>query len=95
METITNLSALELAEKIKADELSVLEVTEAHIQRIEAMNPRLNAVVIPLFDQACTQAKEADKKRARGDPLGPLHGVPVTIKEQYRVAAIIAARGRR
>jgi fatty acid amide hydrolase len=86
MGTITNLSALELAKKMKAGELSVLEVTEAHIQRIEAVNPHLNAVVIPLFDQACTQAKEADKKRARGDPLGPLHGVPVTIKEQYRVA---------
>jgi fatty acid amide hydrolase len=75
-----------LAEKVKAGELSALEVTEAHIQRIEAVNESINAVVIPLFDRARAQAEEADRKRARGEPLGPLHGVPVTIKEQYRVA---------
>ncbi|WP_456427715.1 amidase [Rhodocaloribacter sp.] len=86
MEAVTNLSASELAEKIKAGELSALEVTEAHIRRIEAVDEKLNAVVIPLFDQARAQAEEADQRRARGEPLGLLHGVPVTIKEQYRVA---------
>lgn len=86
METITNLSASVMAEKIKAGELSALEVTEAHIRRIEAINGKINAVVIPLFDQARAAAAEADAKQARGEPLGPLHGVPVTIKEQYRVA---------
>ncbi len=86
METITNLSASVLAERIKAGEYSALEVTEAHIRRIEAVNEKINAVVIPLFDEARAQAKRADERRARGEPLGPLHGVPVTIKEQYRVA---------
>ena len=86
MESITQLSASALATKIKAGELSAQEVTEAHIQRIEEVNGKLNAVVIPLFDQARAQAKEADQRQRLGEPLGPLHGVPVTIKEQYRVA---------
>ncbi|NOZ29850.1 MAG: amidase [Chloroflexi bacterium] len=83
---ITSLSATELAEKVRAGELSAVEVIEAHIQRIEEVNGVLNAVVIPLFDQARAAAAEADAKRARGEPLGRLHGVPVTIKEQYRIA---------
>jgi fatty acid amide hydrolase len=86
MDNLTKLSAVEIAERIRAGEVSAVEVTEAHIQRIEEVNPKLNAVVIPLFDQARDQAKEADARQARGEPLGRLHGVPVTIKEQYRVA---------
>ena len=85
IEAITDLSASVLAQKIKAGHLSAQEVVEAHIKRIEAVNPQLNAVVIPLFKDALTQAVEADKAQSRGEPLGPLHGVPVTIKEQYRV----------
>ena len=86
MDNLTRLSAVEIAEKVRAGEVSAVEVTEAHIQRIEEVNPKLNAVVIPLFDQARDQAREADAKQARGEPLGRLHGVPVTIKEQYMVA---------
>ncbi len=86
METITSLSASALAEKVRAGELSSLEIVEAHIRRIGDVNGDLNAVVIPLFEQALVAAVEADAKRARGEPLGRLHGVPVTIKEQYRVA---------
>jgi|Deesub1362A_J573_1020465.scaffolds.fasta_scaffold00145_19 fatty acid amide hydrolase len=86
MKTITNMSASELAYKTKTGDLSAQEVTEACIRRIEAVNEKLNAVVIPLFDEAMAQAAEADRARNRGDPLGPLHGVPITIKEQYRVA---------
>jgi fatty acid amide hydrolase len=79
------LSAVELAQQIKAGNLSAQEVVEAHIQRIEAVNPQLNAVVIPLFEEARAQAVAADEAQRRGEPLGPLHGVPVTIKEQHRV----------
>jgi fatty acid amide hydrolase len=85
-ESITGLGALELAERIRVGELSAIEVTDAHIRRIEAVNPQLNAVVIPLFDEARAQASAADDALRRGDNVGPLHGVPVTIKEQYRVA---------
>jgi fatty acid amide hydrolase len=85
MKPITDLSASELAQQIKSGHLSAQEVVEAHIKRIEEVNPKLNAVVIPLFDEARAQSMVADEAQRRGEPLGPLHGVPVTIKEQHRV----------
>ncbi len=84
-EELCKMSASDLAEQIRNGELSSREVTEAHIRRIEAVDKHLNAVVIPLFDEARAQADEADQKCSRGEPLGILHGVPVTIKEQFRV----------
>lgn len=83
--SITDMSATELAQMIKAGEVSAKEVVEAHIRRIEAVNPKLNAVVIPLFDEALAQARDADEQQAQRKPLGPLHGVPITIKEQFQV----------
>jgi fatty acid amide hydrolase len=80
-----HLSASELARAVKTGDLSAVEIVDAHIDRIEQVNPALNAVVIPMFDEARAQAKAADKMRARGEPLGRLHGVPVTVKEQYKV----------
>jgi fatty acid amide hydrolase len=85
MTAITSLTATEIAQKIKASELSAREVVDAHIQRIEQVNTRLNAVVIPLFDQARKEADAADTAQRQGDVLGPLHGVPITIKEQFLV----------
>lgn len=83
---ITFLSATELAREIASGALSAREVVEAHIQRIEAINPRLNALVVSLFDQALMEATAADTARLRGENLGPLHGVPITIKESFAVA---------
>jgi fatty acid amide hydrolase len=85
-QNLINMSATELAQRIKSGEISAWEVVEAHIHRIEAVNPSLNAVVIPLFEQALAQAKTADEARVHKEPLGPLHGVPITIKEQFYVA---------
>ena len=85
MTAITSLTASDIAEKIKAGELSAQEVVDAHISRIEEVNPRINAVVIPLFDQAREEAAAADAAQRRGASLGPLHGVPITIKEQFLV----------
>ena len=56
MTTITSLTATELAQQIKAGELSAGQVVDAHIHRIEQVNPRINAVVIPLFEQARKEA---------------------------------------
>ncbi len=83
---ITDLSAVEIVDKIKSGELSAVDVVEAHIRRIEEVNSKINAVVIPLFDDARAQAKKADERQSAGEDLGPLHGVPVTIKEQYMVS---------
>lgn len=82
----TTRSASELAGLIARGDLSAVEVVEAHIARIEAVNPALNAVVVKCYDAARTEAREADARRTRGEALGPLHGVPVTIKESLGVA---------
>ncbi|MHA1943802.1 MAG: amidase [Candidatus Thorarchaeota archaeon] len=85
---ITSLTASEIAQRIKEHELSAQQVVEAHIQRIEAVDKKLNAVIIKRFDQARAEAKEADEAIREGKPLGPLHGVPITIKEQFDVEGL-------
>ncbi|MCS6847640.1 MAG: amidase family protein [Anaerolineae bacterium] len=79
--TLIRLSAVQLAKLIARGEVSSVEVTQAHIARIEEVNSKINAVVVRRFDQALREANEADARRARGEPLPPLHGVPITIKE--------------
>ena len=74
-------TATRLAAAIAGGELSAAEVVEAHIARIEAVDPALNAVVVKRFAQARAEAAEADGRRAHGDALGALHGVPITVKE--------------
>jgi fatty acid amide hydrolase len=78
---ITMLGAGELAAAIASGEVSALDAVEAHIERIERVNPQLNAVVVKRYDAARAEARAADRRRASGEPLGPLHGVPITIKE--------------
>ncbi|MEX0937543.1 MAG: amidase family protein [Pirellulales bacterium] len=86
-------SGTELAGLIASGDVSSEEVVAAHIARIEQVNPALNAVVVPLFDSARRQAAEADQRRRRGEPLGALHGVPVTVKECFNVAGTDATLG--
>src|SRR5215207_7980008 len=74
-------SALETAATIRSGAVSSVEVTEAHLKRMGAVNPKLNAVVVDLSDEALMAAKAADKVLAKGGALGLLHGVPITIKE--------------
>src|SRR5437879_2301230 len=78
---VTSASAVRLAEAIRAGELSSREVVEAYLERIHQVNPRLNAVVQVTADRTRVEARAADAARASGEPLGPLHGVPVTIKD--------------
>lgn len=82
---ITSLTATEMAQQIASGALSSREVIEAHIRRIEAVNPRINALVVPLFEQARKEADAADAALARGAIPGLLHGVPITIKESFDV----------
>ena len=79
------LSALEIAEKIKSKEISSLELTQHFIDRIEKYDDKINSVVVRIFDQAIEDAKEADKSLSTNQNLGPLHGVPMTIKESYNI----------
>ncbi len=79
-------SAAELARRIASGDLSSVEVTERYLQRIAAVEPKIRAVAVPLFDQARQEAQQADARRARGQSLPPLHGVPITIKECFYMA---------
>jgi amidase len=81
-------SAIELAGLIARREASSAEVVEAHLARIDAVNPKLNAIVRVLADTARAGAAEADRKVAAGEPLGPLHGVPITVKENIDMAGL-------
>jgi amidase len=86
-------SATALAKAIRAKEVSSEEVVKAHLHRIEAVNPKLNAVVQLTADTALAQAREADKALARGEIKGPLHGVPMTMKDMIEVAGVVCASG--
>ena len=78
--------AVELAAMIRDREASSREVVQAHLDRIEAVNPHLNAIVRLLPDQALAAADAADRAVADGAGLGPLHGVPFTVKENIDLA---------
>ena len=89
------MSALELAAAIRARTASSREVVEAHLRRIEEVNPFINAVTVVLGEQAIDAADAADRAVARGDDLPPFHGVPFTIKENIDLAGTPTTEGAR
>src|SRR3954467_1059894 len=88
MSEIWQLPATELAQRIARRQLSSVEVVDAHLARIDAVNPALNAVVRVLADEARAAAVKADQKLAAGETIGPLHGVPFTVKENIDMAGL-------
>ena len=82
-----------LAGMIAAGDVSSLEVVNSHLDRIEEVNGWLNAVTRVLADEARVAAKDADRVVADGGELGPLHGVPCTIKENVDVAGTPTTQG--
>ncbi len=80
------LGACEIAQGIREKRFSCEQVVAAVSARIAALNPRLNAVVADYSDEALLEARTADRKIAEGEAVGPLHGVPVTIKSNIDVA---------
>jgi fatty acid amide hydrolase len=84
--SIVGASAGTLARAIRDGTLGSLEAVDAHIARIEAQEDRLNAMAVPMFEEARAAARAADRARAEGSALGPLHGVPITLKAQFMVA---------
>jgi amidase len=88
MREIWQHSATELAELIAKRQLSSLEVVNAHLARIDAVNPAINAVVRVLADEARAAAVAADRRLAAGETVGPLHGVPFTVKENIDMAGL-------
>ncbi|SDD11658.1 amidase family protein [Ruegeria marina] len=80
MTKLWELTAGEIAEAVRTRKLTAVEVTEAHLQRLEQVNPRINAVVHEFPDEAIEAARQVDAAIARGEDPGLLCGVPVTIK---------------
>jgi amidase len=85
MSDIAFLSASELASTIRDRKISCEELLRHYLDRVDKYNGELNAVVVDLRDEALQQAKAADAALAAGDELGPLHGIPMTVKESYNV----------
>jgi aspartyl-tRNA(Asn)/glutamyl-tRNA(Gln) amidotransferase subunit A len=84
--------ATKLAELIRTREVSPVEVMKAHLDRIEAVNPKVNAMVT-IVEDALESAKKAEAAIQRGDELGPLHGVPFTAKDSIDTAMVATQRG--
>jgi amidase len=81
-------AAAGLARMIRSRELSATELLEATLAQIDAVNPALNAIVKVLGDEARAEAAAADRKLAAGEKVGPLHGVPFTVKENIDMAGL-------
>src|SRR5690242_9886716 len=81
-------SALALAAEIKAKRIGCRELLELYLRRVERYNGALNAIVVLDAERARRRADAADAALARGETWGPLHGVPMTIKESYDVEGL-------
>jgi amidase len=86
---IISMSATKLAQLIRAKKVSALEAVEAYIDRQLAVNDRLNAVVMNSYARAKAEAKALDAKAAKGEFVGALHGVPMTIKDSLDTEGVI------
>jgi amidase len=87
------MSATELAEAIRSRQASSREVIEAHLRRIEKVDPAVNAVTVVLAEQALESAKAADRAITDGGDLPPLHGVPFTVKGNIDLAGTPTTHG--
>ena len=88
MLTLPFRSARQLASDLRRRKLGALELLELYLARVERYNPRLNAIIATDLDAARKRARAADRALARGEVWGPLHGVPMTIKESFDVVGM-------
>ena len=93
MSSIHTLSATRLADDIRRGNRSPVDVVEALLDRIDARNDRTNAFVTVTRERAMERAKEAERAVEEGESLGPLHGVPVAIKDLNDVAGVRTTSG--
>jgi amidase len=86
-------TAVELVALVRDGEVSARTLLGAHLDRIDAVNPALNAIVTLVPERAMEWAADADERQARGEPLGPLHGLPVAHKDLTKTAGIRTTSG--
>ena len=94
-EEIYYADATTLARRIASGDLSPIEVVRAHLDRIEAANPKLNAIVNLQAEQALKRAQQAEASLVRDELWGPLHGVPFTVKDCIDTRGVTTTRGSR
>ena len=90
---IPYLSVTELGTLLENSEVSPVEVTEAYLERIERINPLINAYITTAGDQAIADAKEAEAEIVAGRYRGPLHGIPFAIKDQFWTKGLRTTNG--
>ena len=93
MDDLIYASAASIAGAIRAGEVSAREAVDAHLSRIDDVNGALNAVVQLCAERAREEAEAADAAVARGDELGALHGVPITLKDSHDTAGVVTTGG--
>ena len=84
-----------MAAKIRTKELSAHELVSAHLKQIERVNPRVNAIVTLIAEQALERARTADERQARGERIGPLHGLPIAHKDLQPTRGVRTTFGSR
>ena len=87
------LSATELAELIRTGEVSPVDATEAYLSRIQQVDPALNSYITVTADQARAEARQAGSEISSGNYRGPLHGVPVAVKDQFCTEGVLTTGG--
>jgi aspartyl-tRNA(Asn)/glutamyl-tRNA(Gln) amidotransferase subunit A len=85
--------ATELAALIRSKQVSPVEIVQSHLDRIQAVNPKLNAIVTLVAEWALEAARSAETAAIAGGDLGPLHGVPFTVKDALDTAGVPTQRG--
>ena len=93
MDDIAFKTATELAAMIQAKEVGSAELLDGYLERVRRFNPKLNAIIAMDEAGARQRAEAADAALAKGEVWGPLHGVPMTIKESYDVAGMPSTWG--
>jgi aspartyl-tRNA(Asn)/glutamyl-tRNA(Gln) amidotransferase subunit A len=88
-----DLNLTELSKLLTARKISSLEIVKAALKRLELCESKLNAFITVLGDQALAEARKADDEIARGLYRGPLHGVPITIKDMFETAGVLTTGG--
>ena len=93
MQNLTYRSATQLTEDIRERRISCTDLLEAFIENVEKKNPALNAVVATDYETARERAKAADQDLQKGETWGPLHGLPMTVKDTFEVAGMPTVAG--
>jgi len=92
-ESVLAASAVEVARMLREKQITAVELVKRCYQRIDQVNPLINAVVLTCRERALAEAEEADAMTSKGRSKGPLHGVPFTVKDSFDTAGLVSTGG--